>query len=102
MVHFSLDKYIIGLYIHVTVYFNGFEKCESPDVAITSSTVICAKDNSSVTGSIIYVHGSVSEEDIYKYYYQSEDGGIKQGTIPVDSTTIYFVKDGKKHILKLL
>lgn len=101
---FSILKLIciIGLYIPVTVYFNGFEKCESPDVAITSSTVICAKDNSSVTGSIIYVHGSVSEEDIYKYYYQSEDGGIKQGTIPVDSTTIYFVKDGKKTYLETI
>lgn len=88
------------------MYLNNFEKCEVPDVSITSCTVICAKDNSSITGSmsggILYVHGSVSEESVYKYYYQIEDGGIKQGTIPVDSTTIYFVKPGEEAYLETI
>lgn len=95
---------VISFIVTVEMYFHNFEKCEVPDVSITKYTVICAKDNSSLTGSmyggILYVHGSVSEESVYKYYYQIEDGGIKQGTIPVDSTTIYFVKTGEKAYLE--
>ena len=32
----------------------------------------------------------------------SEDGGIKQGTIPVDSTTIYFTKPGEEAYLETI
>lgn len=95
---------IIAFIVTGIMYLNNIEKCEVPDVVTTSSTVICAKDNFSVTGSfsrkILYVHGSVSEESVYTYYYQSKDGGIKQGTIPADSTTIYFVKTGEKAYLE--
>lgn len=95
---------VIAFIVTGIMYLNNFEKCEVPDVSTTSSTVICAKDNSSVTGSIsgsiLYVHGSVSKKSVYKYYYQLEDGGIKQGTIPADSTTIYFVKAGEEAYLE--
>lgn len=95
---------VISFIVTGIMYLNNIEKCKDPDVSITSSTVICAKDNSSITGnisgSILYVHGSVSEESVYKYYYQLEDGGIKQGTIPADLTTIYFVKSGEEGYLE--
>lgn len=97
---------VISFVVTGVMYLNNFEKCEVPDISITNCTVICAKDNSSLTGSmsggILYVHGSVSEEAVYKYYYQIEDGGIKQGTIPVDSTTIYFVKPGEEAHLETI
>lgn len=75
--------------------------CEDKDVKITSSyNIICAKDNTSINGSmsgiIIFVQGSVSEKSVYQYYYHLEDGGIKQGTIPADKTTIYFIKPEEK------
>lgn len=95
---------IISFVVTGIMYLNNIEKCQVPDVSITNRTVICAKDTSSFAGSmfggILYVHGSVSEESVYKYYYQTEDGGIKQGTIPVDSTTIYFVKPGEEAYLE--
>lgn len=88
------------------MYLNNIEDCAVPDVSITSTKVICAKDNASVTGnisrSIFYVQASVSEESVYKYYYQLEDGGIKQGTIPSESTTIYFVKSGEDAYLETI
>ena len=86
------------------MYLNNIEACEVPDVSTKRSTIICAKDNSSITGStsgsILSVHGAISEESVYKYYYQLEDGGIKQGTIPAASTTIYFVASGEEAYLE--
>ena len=95
---------VIAFIVIGIMYLNNLEECEVPDVSTKISTVICAKDNSSIagsiSGSILYVHGSVSEESVYKYYYQLEDGGIKQGTIPADSTTIYFVETGEEAFLE--
>ena len=97
---------VISFVITGVMYLNNTEECEVPDVSITTCTVICAKDNFSLTGSmsggILYVHGSVSGESVYIYYYQTEDGGIKQGTIPVDSTTIYFTKPGEEAYLETI
>lgn len=96
----------IAFIISGTMYLNNIEDCAVPDVSITSTRVICAKDNSFVTGNIsggiFYVRGSVSEKSVYKYYYQLEDGGIKQGTIPAESTTIYFVKSGEDAYLETI
>ncbi len=95
---------VIAFIVTGIMYLNNIERCEVPDVSTTRVTVICAKDNSSITGSIsgsiLYVHGSVSEESVYQYYYQLEDGGIKQGTIPAESTTIYFVEAGEEAYLE--
>lgn len=95
---------VIAFIVTGVMYFNNIKKCEVPDVSTTTCTVICAKDNSSIagsmSGSLLYVQGSVSEKSVYKYYYQVEDGGIKQGTIPADSTTIYFVKSGEEAYLE--
>lgn len=101
--HFWLGIVITIITFIVTgiMYLNNFEKCKVFDVSTTSSIVICVKDNSSITG-IFHVFGSVSEESVYKYYYQLEDGGIKQGTIPAESTTIYFVKSGEDAYLETI
>lgn len=97
---------VIAFVVAGIMYLNNIEECEVPHVSITSTKVICAKDNSSITGSVsgsvFYVQGSVSEECVYKYYYQVEDGGIKQGTIPVDFTTIYFVESGEEAYLETI
>lgn len=97
---------IIAFIVTRVMYLNNIEKCEVPDVSTTTCTVICAKDNSSIagsiSGSIFYVQGSVSEKSVYKYYYQLEDGGIKQDTIPAESTTIYFVKSGEDAYLETI
>lgn len=97
---------VIAFIIVVIIFFNNYEECENPDVSITSTSIICAKDNSSTSGKfsggILYVQGSVSEESVYKYYYLLEDGGIKQGTIPADDTTIYFVESEEEAHLETI
>lgn len=96
----------IALMISGIMYENNIEECEVPEVSITRTRVICAKDNSLITGEIsggiLHVQGSVSEKSVYQYYYQLEDGGIKQGKIPVDTTTIYFVKSGEEAYLETI
>ena len=88
-----------AFFFTILIYDDNLEDYET-DVSISINKVICAKDNypitGSISGSILYVQGSVEQEPVYKYYYQLEDGGIKQGTIPSKSTTIYFVKDGEE------
>lgn len=97
---------VIAFIVAGGMYLNNIEKCEAPEVSTTTCTVICAKDNSSVTGTIsggiFYVQGSVSEKSVYKYYYQLEDGGVKQGTISAESTTIYFVEPGEDAYLETI
>lgn len=109
----TCDSFMVGIFctsiafvVTSIMYNNNFRKCETPDISITRNTIVCAKDNSSVTGNvfgnILYVHGSISEQSMYKYYYLIEDGGIKQGSIPANSTTIYFVKPGEKAYLETI
>lgn len=95
----------IALIISVLLYINNIKKCNVPDVTILKSDdIICAKDNYSITGSvsgnILYIHGSISEESIYRYYYEMEDGRINQSSIPADITTIYFIEAGEQAYLE--
>lgn len=94
----ALSMIVVGI-----VYFINIKKYEIPDVVVTKTPIICAKDNSVISGSmsggIFYVQASVSEKSEYHYYYQQEDGGIKLGTIPADDTTIYYL-DGKNAYLE--
>lgn len=55
-----------------------------------------------MSGSIWYVQGSASEKSVCRYLYELKDGGIKQGSILADSTTIYFIKDGEKPYLETI
>lgn len=92
---------VIAYAVTAFMYDLNIKLCEDKDVKVTSSyNIICARDSTSTSGGmagiIIYVQGSVSEKSVYKYYYELEDGGIKQGTIPADVTTIYFIESGEK------
>lgn len=84
------------------MYLCNFEKCS--DVQITTCTVISAKDNPYITGnisgSILYVQGSASEESVYKYYYKTENGDVEPGTIPTHSTEICPIKSGEEPYLE--
>ena len=50
---------VIAFIIVVIIFFNNYEECKNPDVSITSTSIICAKDNSSTSGKfsggILYV-----------------------------------------------
>lgn len=43
--------------------------------------------HSMVEGSI---NGKITEEEVYKFYYQTADGGYKKATVPVEKATIYY------------
>lgn len=102
----GLSVTIIAYIVAGILWINNFENCEVPEVTITQEKIICAKDNSeitgSITGSIIYIDGSISEESVYKYYYTLDDGGIKQGTIPANATTIYLIEPGEDAYLETI
>ena len=95
---------IIAYFVAGEMYLNNVEECEVPDVSITTFNVICATNDTYIGGSmsesILKVEGSATKKFVYKYYYQAEDGGIKLGTIPADSTTIYLVERGENAYLE--
>ena len=85
----------IGSFIVAGIlYIGNFDKCEYPDESTTRTNIISVKDNSYISGNmsggIISVKGSVAEQSVYVYYYQLDDGGVYQGTIPANSTVLYF------------
>lgn len=86
---------VIAYIIAAVLYLGNIRKSETTDITVTKTSILCAKDNSVISGGmsggIFYVQASVSEKSEYHYYYQQEDGGIKLGTIPADDTTIYYV-----------
>lgn len=54
--------------------------------------------NGTMYGNIFHIHATLEENSMYRYYYKMKDGGIKQGNIPADQTTIYLVSDQVPHI----
>ena len=46
----------------------------------------------------IFVHsGSINEKPVYAFYYEDkESGGIKYGSIPAETTTIYLIGENEK------
>ena len=97
--------FFIATIIGGVVHHKSIEKVKSQEVKVTTQDLVAIKDNSSIDGnknrSIFYVTGSIKEKAEYTYYYRLEDGGIKQGRINADSTTIYYVEDGKEPYLEI-
>lgn len=95
---------IFAYIVAFKMYMDNIETSEIPDIKIKKYTLVSAKDGSSINGNmncyIMYSNGTLSERPVYKYYYKIEDGGIRMGTIPADSTTIYFLKDGEEPYLE--
>lgn len=90
---------LITFVVTLFIFINDFKESDSPKVTITTYDIVSAKDDyyskGNTFGLVTYIKGELSEEAIYRYYYKTDDGGFKQGSIPVDSTTIYFVESGE-------
>lgn len=42
------------------------------------------------------ISGSISEKETYKFYYKTPNGGYKNMSVPVESTTIYYTNEHPK------
>ena len=86
---------VVAFCITGLIYIFNVEISEIPEVVTTNIKIVCVKDNSYITGQmsggVFYKNGSISEEHVYNYYYETGDGGIKLGTIPAEDTVICYV-----------
>ena len=49
------------------------------------------------SGSLFVSSGRINEKAVYAFYYEDKkSGGIKYGSIPADTTTIYLIGDNEK------
>ncbi len=89
---------IIILIIFTSHFSNTQEKTK------TTYNLISVKSSNynvgNLHGILGFIKGSVSTESVYKYYYQTEDGSIKQGFAPADSTTICIVNPDESTYLE--
>lgn len=91
---------MIAYIVAYTMYQNNITECKTPDVETSSCPILCANDTSSISGDmfgiITYIQGNISEKSEYRYYYELKDGGIKLGSVPAESTTLYYIEDGEE------
>lgn len=57
-------------------------------------SLVASKD---INGKTFLTFGSIDSEPVYYFYYKTEDGGYKVGSIPADSdrTTVFYIEDGE-------
>lgn len=62
-----------------------------------------ARKKTGRAGSIIFFTTfAISEDGVYKYYWQDENGGIRRDSVDSDCTTIYYTKSGEQpHLDKI-
>ena len=96
---------VIAFVVAGIMYLNNIEECEVPHLSITSTKVICEKDNSSITGSVsvsaFYLQGYVLEECVY-YIVCSKDtlkcSYLKYPLFFYVINSIFYCKNNKKSI----
>ena len=85
---------ILTIIIALIIFTSNFSNTQ--ETTTTTYNLMNVKTSNYNVGNLHgifgFIKGSVSTESVYKYYYHTEDGGIKQGFVPVDSTTIFIVK----------
>lgn len=93
---------IVTIIITLIIFTSNFSNIQ--ETTTTTYNLINVKVSNynakKLHSNFLGINGSVSNESVYKYYYQAEDGGIKQGLIPVDSTTIYIIKPDESAYLE--
>lgn len=91
---FGIFVTVIAYCIAGVMYCSNIEECEITDLTTENRTVLCANyyspDTGTIDATVFHVHKS-SDESVYQYYCQSEDGGILYETIPADSTKVYYI-----------
>lgn len=93
---------IVSIIITLIIFTSHFSNAQETTTTTYNLINVKTSDYNIVNLRSVFLvtKGSVSTESVYKYYYQEGDGGIKQGFVPVDSTTIYFVKPNESAYLE--
>ena len=94
---------IVGL-----IGFFGLDKIRTSTIEEISKTgewdIVSLTDNSEVdgstTGGLFYVYCSIDTDEVYSFYYETTDGGIKRGKVDADNTTIYEKEDCIPHVVE--
>lgn len=58
---------------------------------VDSTELVAANDGQETNGNLF----SISEDGVYRYYYQTGDGGKKQDCVEAGETTIYDTREGE-------
>ena len=84
--------------------FGGIWCASQPTIPVerevlSSVELIAAKDSyqseSKLTDNLLGTTFAISDHGVYRYYYQSENGGVKQDFVGADETTIYPTKENE-------
>ena len=94
---------IVSIIITLIIFTSHFSNAQETTTTTTYNLINVKTSDYNIVNlrSIFLVtKGSVSTESVYKYYYQTEDGSIKQGFAPADSTTICIVNPDESTYLE--
>ena len=89
------------------IFSSSVQQTKQETLQVAESKTLVAVNDSfqekGRAGSIIFFTAfTISENGVYKYYWQDEDGGIKSGSVESNCTTIYWTKgDERPHLDKM-
>lgn len=100
---------VVGFFVGFANYLSYQEPCDTTHITTDTIEIMSATDGTMVEGKVsggggflvYHVYGSINENPIYTYYYRLEDGGIKLGQIPANSTTIYYIENTEKPYIEV-
>jgi len=83
----------------------GIDSLEYKEVAQTDELeLVSLTDNSEISGSasggLFYVHASIDTDEVYSFYYEVDNGGIKRGKVSADDTIIYEKENCTPHVVE--
>lgn len=84
---------------------SGIDALSYEEVAQTGDwELVSLTDNSELSGSgsvgLFYVHVSIDTDEVYSFYYEVNNGGVKRGKVDADYTTIYEKDDCTPHVVE--
>lgn len=77
--------------------------CDTSHVETERYALISATDDATIygnlhsSGSVLHyvTNATIENRQVYRFFYQSSDGGIHQEELPIDNVTIYYTEDGE-------
>lgn len=107
----DVGRYAIRMVIFIVIGlvglfgFSGIDALSYEKVAQTGDwELVSLTDNSEISGScsrgLFYVHVSIDTDEVYSFYYDVDNGGVKRGKVDANYTTIYEKDDCTPHVVE--